>query len=231
MLGIFSGLFLLYWAFTTTQVRFLLPVLPPLAILVAVAVEGRFGRWLAPVCAALVLASVGLGVRQVLRHDAWSYWSGARDRAAWLEERVAGYPLYAAANRELVVGDRLYLLNMRTFGYLLDLPETKAALAHGPVAEGKPYPAGFRGDYVFQQYSLGERLRTATAPGDVDRFFADMEITHLMIDERLTLAPTALGPQQRERLVSWLRQRGALVARNPRDPGQSLWRLEPGGTP
>lgn len=229
ILGTFAAAYLLYWAFTTTQVRFLLPALPPLAILVGVAAEGRLRRWLAPVAVVLVAVSVGLGVYQVHRQDPWAYWSGSAERSEWLADRVGVYPLYQIANRELQVGERLYLVNMRTFGYFLDLRETESGLARRALGgSSEPYPAGFRADYVFQQYSLGERLATATSPADLDRFFADMGITHLMIDERLTLAPSALGPRQRERLVSWLRERATLVARNPRDEGQSLWRLEPG---
>lgn len=225
-LGTFAGAFLLYWAFTTTQVRFLLPALPALAVLLAVAVEGRFSRWLAPVCVALVLAAAGLGAREVARQDPWAFWSGHQDRREWLRERVVGVGLYEEANRRLQAGDRLYLLNMRTFGYLLDLPETDASLARAMISgEPEPFPGGFRADYVFQQYRLGERLREATGSADLDRFFADMGITHLMIDEGVTLSRSALAPRQRERLVDWLRTRGEEVARDPDDPRQKLYRL------
>lgn len=223
LFGSFALLYLVYWALTTTQVRFLLPVLPALAVLVAVAAGGRYGRWLAPVCAALVLAGAGLGVRQVWSLNPMDWWTGRVDRHEWMSERVVGYPLYRLANERLAPGDRVYLVNMRTFGYLFELPSSPGAEPAGRTPG--PFPPGFRGDYIFQHWSLERRLGSAERPEDIDAFFRDRGISHLMIDERLTLGSTGMGVRERDRLVSWLRDRGELIERNPRDRAQSFWRV------
>ena len=118
----------------------------------------------------------------------------------------------------LAAGDRLYLVNMRTWGYLLDLPGR---------GEMDPFPNGWRSDYTFEHYHLELALRDARSLDDIDRFFDDRGVTHLMIDEEITLSPDAMGSRERRLLAAYLQTRATELFRNPRDAAQSLWRLEP----
>ncbi len=223
----FAITFLFYWAITTTQVRFLLPALPAAAVLLAIAAAvPKTGRWLVPLLLLAVVVNVGVAARHVLSADPVAYWAGEESREQYLTRRVAGYPLYAEANRVLRVGERVYLVNMRNFGYLFEAP----SLADNSALEDDEragVPRNWSADYVFQQYSLGNALERASTPLDVERFFRERGATHLMIDEALTfgVGGGGLPPRERGLVVGYLQTRGTLLLRNPQMPSQSLWRL------
>jgi len=205
LVALFCLMFLLYWTVTTRQVRFLIPVLPALCFLLAVALSNWRSRFLHGLIIVLILVNVGVGVHQVLRLDPWAFWTGRESREEYLSRRVSGYPLYQTANRLLGPQDRVFLVNMRNFGYLLD--------------------CNWRADFVFQHFTLGEALEAASSTSDIEEYFRSRRATHLMIDEELTLTPDALDLRQRTMLEAFMREHGSLVARNPLQPGQSLWRL------
>ncbi len=222
MLGVFAAGFIFYWAMTTTQVRFLLPMLPIAAVLVAVAAADRFKPIWTTAIGLLVALNIFVGLDMVFADRPQLFWSGQETRHQFLTRRLVAYQIYVEANRRLGPGDRLYLVNMRTWGYLLDLPGR---------GEMKPFPNGWRSDYTFEHYRLERALVKAAGPGDVATFFRDQGITHLMIDEELTLSSDALAPRELRLMVEFLRRHGTLLYRNPRDIGQSLWRLNIGGGP
>lgn len=205
--------FTYYWAFTTQQVRFLLPALPLLALLTAQGLQRR--KWFAVELVLVVLISLNaiLGVRQLLSNDPQSFWLGRQTAEEFQMSRVLGAPLYREANRRVSDDEVLYLVNMRNFGYLLDCP--------------------WRGDYVFEHFRLGQVLEEGSI-GAIDRFFSSQGVTHLMIDEGITLSNLALGSDQQDLLRSFLEERATLLARNSALPGQALYRLHlvtagPGG--
>ncbi|MCH7823357.1 MAG: glycosyltransferase family 39 protein [Acidobacteria bacterium] len=205
LVGLFCLLFLLYWTVTTRQVRFLIPVLPALCFLLAVGLSNWRSKFLTALIIVLILVNLGVGVHQVLKLDPWAFWTGRESREEYLTRRVSGYPLYQAANRLLGPEDRVFLVNMRNFGYLLD--------------------CNWRADFVFQHFTLGEALESASSASDIEEYFRSRVATHLMIDEGLTLTPQALDLRQRTMLETFVREHGSLVARNPLQPGQSLWQL------
>lgn len=215
LLGGFWLAYALYWSMTTTQVRFLLPALPAAAVLLAVAVA-RNGRWLTAAAGVLIAVATAAGVGEALRADPFAWWSGREGRDAYMSRNVAGYGLYRIAGERLRPGERLYLVNMRHFGYLLDLPEAPGATT---------FPSAWRADYVFQQYSLGEVLAQAASIDDVAAFFQQLGVTHVMIDQALTFAPGALDSGQRQLLVQFLRRWAVAQASDPRSPEMTLWRL------
>jgi hypothetical protein len=215
MLGGFWLAYALYWSVTTTQIRFLLPALPPAAVLLAVAVA-RYGRWLTVLSASLIVVGAWAGTNEGLRTDPLAWWSGRETRDEYLERNVTGYGLYQLANETLQRGDRLYLVNMRHFGYLLDLPDAPGA---------STFPTSWRSDYLFQQYTLAEQLQSADSTDDVAAFFRRLGITDLMIDQAMILSPGALDAGQRRLLVEFLRRWAVMRAADPRSPQMTLWRL------
>lgn len=216
MLALFAAGFIFYWSVTTTQVRFLLPMLPVAAVLVAVAAADRLKALWTVAIGMLVALNVYVALDTVFVGEPQRFWSGDETRDEFLARRLRPYSLYREANTRLGPGDRLYLVNMRTWGYLLDLPGR---------GEMTPFPNGWRSDYTFEHYRLERALAAAVGPADVAAFFRDQGITHLMIDEELTLSPDALAPREGRLLAEFMRRHGSLLFRNPREAGQSLWRL------
>jgi hypothetical protein len=144
MLGVFAAGFIFYWALTTTQVRFLLPMLQMAAVLVAL--------------------NVFVGLDTLLAGRPHLFWSGRETRDEFVTRRLIPYQVYAEANCRLGLGDRVYLVNMRTWGYLLDLPGR---------GEMQPFPNGWRSGYTFEHYRLERALVDAAGPGEVAAYFRD----------------------------------------------------------
>ncbi len=203
-----SLLFLFYWAITTQQVRFLLPVLPLLSFLLAWGLEQRKSPWWTGTALVLIVLNLGLGVSQVGRQEPWDYWRGREDAEEYQARRVPSSSLYREANRQVGAEDLLYLVNMSNFGYLLDCP--------------------WQADFVFEYYRLGQALEKADDLRDLVRFFREEGATHLMIDEDVTLSRQALGDREILLLRKFLEERTELIARNARRPGQTLRRISRG---
>lgn len=199
-LGLFALLFLLYWGFTIRQVRFLIPVLPLLSFLVIAGVTGIRSRLVYLVIGIFAAASVAVAVKTVLDQKPIAFWFGRESRDEYLGRRLIGYSIYQAANRELGPEDRLYLVNMRNFGYYLE-PD-------------------WRGDFIFEFYRL-ERLLSST-DDDLGDFFRSQKITHLLIDEGITYSAFALLPDQQRKLSAFLSRHAALLQRVK---GQALYQL------
>lgn len=193
VLALFSLIFVFHWGLTIRQVRFLIPVLPIVSLLLVVGLHDRRSRLLYAVVSVCVLVSAGIGVKQTLDLEPFGFWSGAESRETYLARRFPGYSIYQAANRRLGEDDRLYLVHMRNFGYYLE-PE-------------------WRGDFVFESYRLEKRLRAPADPDDLTEFFGSREITHLLIDERITFSDDALDPAQRATLQAFLARRATVLER------------------
>jgi len=177
--ALFSLFFLFYWTLTTRQVRFLFPALPVLSFLLV------FGVWRTgkrAVLVAAMLISLGFavfGVLEIARVKPHLYWAGKEDRNGFLSRQVDVFPIYREAAGAVKGGGRLYLLDAKNYGYLLDGPWTA--------------------DYVFEHYSLERFLKTATKPEEVAGFFASGGATHLLMNpgvvfsETMGLEPEAIG--------------------------------------
>ena len=161
--GVFSLLFLFYWTFTTKQVRFLLPVVPLLCLLLAGALDKRKKKGIALVAVGfLMLFNVYGGVRRIVKERPFAFWFGGETRAQYLAGQIDVYPMYAKANELLGPGDKLYLIHMRNLAYLLDRK--------------------WEGDFVFERYTLEKALAGASSASDVEAFFRGRGVTHLMIN-------------------------------------------------
>jgi len=202
---LFTFLLIYYWAFTTQQLRFLLPALPILSYLLAEGLEKVKNRPLVYLAAALVFWNVAIGAREASKVNPARFWTGRESREQFLTAHVIGYPLYQETNRVVgAFGDKgnVFLVNMRNFGYFLDCP--------------------WRGDFVFEYFRLGKELEAAQKASDLVPFFREMGVTHLMIDEAVTLSSGALPPREQTLLSLFLRNHTKLVARNSLREGQSL---------
>jgi hypothetical protein len=161
---IFSLLFLLYWAFSTRQVRFLLPVMPFLCLILARGCQAWEKPWLTRFVAALLFFNVFLGGKEIAKKAPWDYWTGKLSREAYLARENPILSFYADANRLLGPGNTPYLINMRSYGYALDHP--------------------WEGDFVFERYRLDRLLEKGPTVPEIRAFFAGCHATHVMINRK-----------------------------------------------
>ncbi len=217
MIAIFGTVFAFTWALTTTQVRFMLPILPAASALLAVLAVGRRGR-LAQVA---MLAFIALSLNEVYAESQLdkdlAYWRGEVSRQEYITSRLPPYGAIVEANRVLAPGDRLFLVNGQTWGYYYDMP------GDGSMT---PFPSGWRADYTFGHYRLEKALAAAFSPNDVVEFFREMGITHLLVNEFATFEASGLGAAERRKLIDFMGRHAVEIFRNPADQSYSLWRLQ-----
>jgi hypothetical protein len=180
---VFSLLFLLYWAFSTRQVRFLLPVMPFLCLFYASGVQSLGKPWLTRLAAVLLLFHVFLGGRELAKKAPWDFLAGAISREAYLARENPVLSFYADAGRRLGPGDKLYLIHMRNYGYFLD--------------------HSWEGDFVFERYRIDRLLDTRPGVPALRAYFGSRNVTHVMINRKVF--GTNRTPDEGESVESFFR--------------------------
>ncbi len=160
-----SGAMLVFWLFSSQQLRFLVPALPGFAVATAasgMAAEdaglGRALRW-------LTLAAAAVGLPVVLAWfadlDPVRAVLGGESRSAYLSRRLDYYPYYEVINESLPPTARVWLVDMRRDTYHLDRP--------------------YFSDFVFEDYTLARWVREARDAGDIRARARAAGITHLLV--------------------------------------------------
>jgi hypothetical protein len=140
-------LFVIVWFFTTQQARFLVPLMPPLAVLAALGAmtltrRGRGARRLVVAVTAGALA-VGLGASAVYASQFVPVVVGTESTQQFLREKVSNYDGVAWLDRRLGPRDRLATDIWALF--YLDMPYT----AFGTMGDLLPVDAGPAATRVF----------------------------------------------------------------------------------
>jgi 4-amino-4-deoxy-L-arabinose transferase-like glycosyltransferase len=204
LLALFSVGFLLYWTLTTQQVRFLLPAMPAICLLLGAGLAGRRNLALSGLVAALLIVNLVLGMNWQLRVRPFDYLAGLESREDFLSRNVAGFPVYREASRRLLdqPDGAVLLVNMGNFGYLLD--------------------CRFRSDYVFEYYRLRMALESEEPETELRRYLEQLGVTHILMHEALTLSPIALETRERAILAGFLDEETEILYRNPLQSGHVL---------
>jgi len=140
---------------------------------------------------ALITAGICLnattGALRIWKTDPWDYWLGKETKRDFVARNVDVYPIYEAANQILSAEDKLYLVDMKNYGYWLEIP--------------------YEGDYVFERYTLASILKKAKKPEQVFRFFAEKGITYISLNRHSLLSGKfRLEKDEAEMLVSFLNE-------------------------
>ncbi len=166
---VFSAVFFYYWASTTKQIRFLLPVMPILCFLVVRGFAFFRKPWIWGLLSLYLLIMTGVGASSVLRLEPMNYWAGKESRAEYLSKRMSNYGIYQKANQLLKEGDHLAILNMKNYGYFLNAP--------------------YDSDFIFERWNLDHWLVSHPTPEQIYQYFKKRSVTHLMLDEAFQASP------------------------------------------
>lgn len=196
-LGIFSILFLYYWAFTTRQARFLIPILPVLCFILVFGLKSlAFHRWLTVAVILLGLGNLGMAAFELGKKNPMLYWKN-KNRDHYLSQQLDNYRIYQEANRRLNTTDKVFLINMKNYGYYLDVP--------------------WRGDFIFERYEIDHLLEAGGTEQDLMNFFKQRRITHLMLDEAFILSPQyGFSSKSLEVFTDFLKSSTTLTVRDNR---------------
>lgn len=161
-----SGIVFLFWLFSSEQLRYLLPIVPSLAVATAVSANliSRANESLRKTFFAGLLASALLGV---LTSAAWFAAKnplrvafGGESREDYLTRQIDYYEYYKIINRDLPPDAKIWLINMRRDSYHLD--------------------KAYFSDYFFEVWTLKKLVEESKDINELRRKTKEMGITHIL---------------------------------------------------
>jgi hypothetical protein len=168
ILMVFALLTFLFWASSAQQIRYLIPILPPLALVISYVLSRYRQRKVAfAVLAALVAGSLGFSAYHVIQDfrkiDPLRIIAGQEDRHAFVGRMIPSYEMYRTVNETLPEDAKVFLVFMKNYGYLCDRP--------------------CYSDSMFEAYTLKKILSGARSGEDVSLALREKGFTHLMYDD------------------------------------------------
>jgi hypothetical protein len=183
VLAVFCVATFFFWASAAQQIRYLIPLFAPLAIVAGLILAGyRRSRPLFALLILIVSGSIVLNGYTIARDlqavRPLPVAVGLESREDFLARRIPVYPMYRALNRELPPGSRILLVYMKNYTYLCE----RACYA----------------DAMFESHMLQQTLRSAASPEAVRDHLKAAGFTHLLYDERYLLGePSPLSPGEK----------------------------------
>ena len=147
------GIMFLFWLFSSQQVRYLLPILPVLAVGICAAGQAisREKKALAAVwqfsLIASAVAALVTGAAWFLQKAPLRVVLGGESRDAYLTRNIDYYPYYQVLNTETPADSRVWLINMRRDSYNLDRP--------------------YFSDYLFEDWTLRKMVWEARSTAEL----------------------------------------------------------------
>lgn len=169
-----SAVLFFFWLFSSQQMRYLLPALPALAVVVAAACALFAGKQGRASGKALQWTMLVIAVAGILTSLAWFMEQnplrvvlGGESRADYLERRLDYYPYYEVINRELPPTARVWLINMRRDTYNIERP--------------------YFSDYMFEDYTIKNYVEESRTAAEVRARARAAGITHLLVRQDVLL--------------------------------------------
>ncbi len=161
-----AAIVFLFWLFSSMQLRYLLPILPLIAIGIAASVERIAGRR----SALFIAAKYSIGVASVcgiLTAFAWFLQKaplrvvlGGETRDQYLSRNLDHYPYYQALNTTTARDARVWLINMRRDTYNLERPAVS--------------------DYLFEDWTLRKMLWESRSVQELKAKAAAMNVQYML---------------------------------------------------
>ncbi|WP_058867630.1 hypothetical protein [Chloracidobacterium thermophilum] len=211
----FAGLFFGLWALSSQQVRFLLPVLPPVAVVSVWFAADWLGinqrlRRIGLVCLGLLITANALRTADLaVKGQAVAAGLGLVPAGDYLRSKLPEYGLFRFLAENTEPQARIWLVTTGARTYYLERP--------------------FLTDYAFEDYTLARLVRGARTADELAAAVARLDVDWLLIAPGIVLDPRTTpfeNEAERARFVAYLRRYATLV----RQDGQlALFRLEGAG--
>ena len=120
-----AGVMYLFWLFSSAQLRYLLPIIPVLAIAIAASAEaiaGRVKEIAQYAFAAASVAAIATSAAWFSRQAPLRFALGGETRDQYLSRNLDYYPYYQAINTDTAADAKVWLINMRRDTYNIDRP-------------------------------------------------------------------------------------------------------------
>jgi hypothetical protein len=156
----------LFWLFSSQQLRYLLPVVPVLAIAIAAAIarvfeRGDSGRSIVQFSlAAASIAAMLVSLAWFLQKAPLRVVLGGETRDAYLTRNLDYFPYYQYLNTETPKDAKIWLVDMRRDTYNLDRPAVS--------------------DYLFEDWTLRQMLWESRSPQELKAKVAAMDVQYIL---------------------------------------------------
>jgi hypothetical protein len=161
-----SGIVFLFWLFSSQQLRYILPIVPSLAVATVVAADlissGNaafrkvvYAGFLATSLVGILTAAAWFAEKNPLRVV-----FGGESAEDYLTRRIDYYRYYKIINRDLPPDARIWLINMRRDSYHLD--------------------RAYFSDYLFESWTLKRLVEESRDVNDLRQKAKQMGITHVL---------------------------------------------------
>ena len=161
-----AAVMFLFWLFSSQQLRYLLPIVPLLAVGIAAAFE-RLGESVDGVkqigqvsFAAAAIAALLTGTAWFLQKAPLGVVLGGESKAEYLSRNLDYYPYYRWLNTEADAGHRVWLINMRRDTYNLERP--------------------YISDYLFEDWTLRRLVWEARSAEELKAKTAAMNVQYVL---------------------------------------------------
>ena len=161
-----SGIFFLFWLFSSEQLRYLLPIVPSLAVATVAAAnlissekpmfrKSIYAGFLATALVGILTSAAWFAEKNPLRVV-----FGGESREDYLTRRIDYYGYYEVINNELPPDARVWLINMRRDSYHLD--------------------RAYFSDYLFEDWTLKKLVEESKDVNELRQKAKQMGITHVL---------------------------------------------------
>ena len=123
-----AAVIFLFWLFSSQQLRYLLPILPVLAIAIVLALDAiaksvkGFEEVARASLSVAAVAGIFVGIAWFLQKAPLRVVLGGESRDQYLERNLDYYPYYQTLNTDTPADAKVWLINMRRDSYNLDRP-------------------------------------------------------------------------------------------------------------
>jgi Dolichyl-phosphate-mannose-protein mannosyltransferase len=161
-----AGVIFLFWLFSSQQLRYLLPVLPVLAIATALAAEAiakkvdGFRLITQVSLSTAAVAGILVGAAWFLQKAPLRVVLGGESREQYLTRNLDYYPYYQTLNTDTAADAKVWLINMRRDTYNLDRP--------------------YFSDYLFEDWTLRKLLWESRSAQELKAKAAAMGVQYVL---------------------------------------------------
>jgi 4-amino-4-deoxy-L-arabinose transferase-like glycosyltransferase len=174
VLLVYAGSTFLFWAVSAQQIRYLIPVFPPLAVAVGYVI-GCFRNRKPIFVLLMLLVSIGVCVNgysvstELAKIKPYRYLTGKENREAFLSRVIPAYPMFRYINTKLPADAKIFFIYMRNLGYLCD--------------------RAYYSDSIIESYTIQQILGRPQAPEAAHRFLREQGFTHVLYDGNYVIGP------------------------------------------
>lgn len=168
-----AGIMFAFWLFSSAQLRYLMPIVPALAIAIAASVEA-FGKTLKTVAQ---YAFAAASVAGILTAFAWFCQKaplrvalGGETRDQYLERNIDYFPFYQTINSNTPTDAKIWLINMRRDTYHIERPVFS--------------------DYLFEDWTFRKLLWDSNSKEELRSKASAMGIKYILVRHDFLLDPS-----------------------------------------